>query len=115
MNEAQAPGPWVKKWMQEREAENAAGMAELMRHPECRLWLCNLIEFLADQSTFDRDTLMQTFKQGRRSVGMDLRDTAQKTNFELYYRMLGERANTARSHLVAMKNDADKVPLPKET
>lgn len=107
-------GAWVTKWMQERDAENAAGMAELLRHPECRNWLQNLIEALADVPTFDRDPLEQAFKQGRRSVGMDLRDTAQRLNFELYYRMLGERANTARSYLIAKKNDADHVPFPKE-
>jgi|1185.fasta_scaffold126711_2 hypothetical protein len=109
-----APGAWVKRWMQEREAENAAGIAELLRHPECRTWLCNLIETLADVPTFDRDPLTQAYLQGRRSVGMDLRETAQKTNFELYYRMLGERANSARLYLTAKRNDADKVPLPKE-
>lgn len=108
-------GPWVTRWMQEREAENAAGMAEMMRHPECRTFLCNLIEFLADQSTFDPDAQKQAFKQGRRSVGMDLRETAQKTNFDLYYRMIGERQHSARSYLAAKQNDADKVPIPKET
>lgn len=108
-------GPWIARWRQEREKENGDGMAELLRHPECRTWLCNLIEILADVPTFDRDPLEQAFKQGRRSVGMDLRETAQKLNFELYYRMLGERANTARAYLNARKNDADKVPFPKET
>lgn len=107
-------GPWVRKWMQERAAENSAGMAELLRHPECRTFLQNLIETLADGSTFSTDPTTQAFNQGRRSVGMDLRKTAQKTNFELYYRMLGERANTARSYQVAEQNDADKVPFPKE-
>jgi len=107
-------GPWVAKWKQERDAENAAGMAELLRHPECRTWLCNLIETLADVSTFHQDAVTQAFLQGRRSVGMDLRETAQKNNFELYYRMLGERANAARTYLAAKQNDADKVPLPKE-
>jgi hypothetical protein len=107
-------GPWIARWKQEREAENAAGLAELLRHPECRIWLQNLIETLADVSTYDRDSTRQDYLQGRRSVGMDLRESAQKTNFELYYRMLGERANTARAYQSARQNDADKVPFPKE-
>jgi hypothetical protein len=107
-------GPWVQKWKQEREAENAAGLAELMRHPECRAWLQNLIEYLADASTFNSEPLTQAFLQGRRSVGMDLRASAQTTNFDLYYRMIGERQHSARSYLAAKKNDADKIPVPKE-
>ena len=108
-------GPWLARWRKEREAENKAGMIELLKHPECRTWLCNLLEFLADTSTFDADPRLDAFRQGRRSVALDMRETAQQTNFELYYRMLGERANTARAYLVAKRNDADKVPLPNET
>jgi hypothetical protein len=107
-------GPWVQRWRREREAENAAGMEELLRSPKCRLWLQNLIETLADGDTFHPDAIRQAHNQGRRSVGLDLRETAQKTNFDLYYRMLGERRNTAESYLTAKQNDADKVPLPKE-
>src|SRR5689334_8501532 len=104
-------GPWVAKWKQERDAENAAGLAELLRHPECRTMICNLIEFLADLSTFDKDPMQHAFLQGRRSVGLDLREALQKTNFELYYRMLGERKSTALSYLAAKQNDANKVPF----
>ena len=107
-------GPWLAKWKQEREAENAAGMAELLRNPKCRAFFANLIEFIADTSTFDADPRADAFKQGRRSVGLDLRETAQKTDFELYYRMLGERANTARAYQAALRNDKERVPFHEE-
>ena len=106
-------GLWVQRWRKEREAEMADGMKELLRNPKCRLWLANVLEFAGDASTFDNDPRVDAFKQGRRSLALDMRETAQSVDFELYYRMLGERANTARAYLQAKKNDKEGVPLPK--
>lgn len=107
-------GPWVAKWKQERRAEFLKGLSEMQRSESVRGVLQHLMETLADVSTFDLDPVRQAFLQGRRSVAMELRETLQEINFELYYRGIGERKDSARSYLAAKQNDADKVPLPKE-
>lgn len=108
-------GPWVTRWKQERRAEFLKGLSEMMRGESVRGVLQHLMETLADVPTFDVDPIKQAFLQGRRSVGLELRDTLQEVNFDLYYRGIGERRNSASLYLIAKKKDEDRVPAPKET